>query len=103
MNNAATITAINRALAQYRRCQANAQAITPREKPPKCRCWLSTCTKPICPMLATLMPTRNQNVWSAARLQGLVWARRQVCANVFGLWLETNSPGHDEMRACLPL
>jgi hypothetical protein len=25
------------------------------------------------------------NVWSAARLQGLVWARRQVCGNVFGL------------------
>ena len=25
------------------------------------------------------------NVWSAARLQGEVWSRRQVCANVFGL------------------
>ena len=24
-------------------------------------------------------------VWSAARLQGLVWSRRQVCGNVFGL------------------
>ncbi len=26
-----------------------------------------------------------ENVWSAGRLQGLVWARRQVCANVFDL------------------
>jgi Gram-negative bacterial TonB protein C-terminal len=26
-----------------------------------------------------------ENVWSAARLQGEAWARRQVCANVFGL------------------
>src|SRR6202042_3843137 len=26
------------------------------------------------------------NVWSAAGLQGEVWSRRQVCANVFGLW-----------------
>ena len=25
------------------------------------------------------------NVWSAARLQGEVWSRRQVCANVSGL------------------
>ena len=41
------------------------------------------------------------NVWSAARLQGKVWSRRQVCANVFGLWVEIVSPGHDEMRACL--
>ena len=29
-----------------------------------------------------------ENVWSAARLQGEVWSRRQVCANVFGLWVE---------------
>jgi hypothetical protein len=29
-----------------------------------------------------------------------VWSKRQVCANVFGLWLETSSPGHDELRAC---
>jgi hypothetical protein len=32
--------------------------------------------------------------------KGKVWARRQVCANVYGLWLETRSPGQDEMRAC---
>jgi ribonucleoside-diphosphate reductase alpha chain len=25
----------------------------------------------------------NENVWSAAGLQGEVWSRRQVCANVF--------------------
>ena len=43
----------------------------------------------------------NENVWSAAGLQGDVWSRRQVCANVFGLWVEISSPGHDELRACL--
>jgi hypothetical protein len=32
--------------------------------------------------------------------KGKVWARRQVCANVYGLWLETSSPGQDELRAC---
>ena len=41
--------------------------------------------------------------WSAARLQGLVWARRQVCTNVFGLQVEIDSPGQDEMHACLSL
>jgi hypothetical protein len=25
----------------------------------------------------------TENVWSAARLQGEVWAGRQICANVF--------------------
>jgi len=48
------------------------------------------------------VPT-DENVWSAARLQGETWPRRQVCANVFGLQLESVSPGHDEMRACLSL
>jgi hypothetical protein len=33
--------------------------------------------------------------------KGEVWSRRQVCANVFGLWVEISSPGHDELRACL--
>jgi hypothetical protein len=28
---------------------------------------------------------------------------RQICANVFGLWLETDSPGHDELRCVLYL
>jgi hypothetical protein len=41
------------------------------------------------------------NVWSAARLQGEIWSRRQVCANVFGLWMESSSPGQDELRAWL--
>jgi hypothetical protein len=27
---------------------------------------------------------------------------RQVCGNVFGLWLENVSPGHDELR-CVPV
>jgi hypothetical protein len=27
-----------------------------------------------------------------------LWARRQVCGNVFGLWWEIISPGHDEFR-----
>jgi hypothetical protein len=44
---------------------------------------------------------RTENVWSAAGLQGEVWSRRQVCANVFGLLLEIISPCHDELRACL--
>jgi hypothetical protein len=30
--------------------------------------------------------------------KGKVWARRQVCGNVFGLWVEIISPGHDEFR-----
>jgi hypothetical protein len=30
-------------------------------------------------------------------------ARRQVCANVFGLLMEIGSPGHDELRAYLSL
>jgi len=33
--------------------------------------------------------------------KGKVWSRRQVCANVFGLWVESSSPGQDELRACL--
>jgi hypothetical protein len=33
--------------------------------------------------------------------KGKVWARREVCANVYGLWVETSSPGQDELRACL--
>jgi hypothetical protein len=41
----------------------------------------------------------TDNVWSAARQQGEVWSRRQVCANVFGLYVEIFSPGHDELRA----
>ena len=39
----------------------------------------------------------SENVWSAARLQGLVWSRRQVCANVFGLYVEIFSPA---MMSC---
>jgi hypothetical protein len=35
--------------------------------------------------------------------KGKVWTRRQVCANVFGLWVEINSPGHDELRGVCPL
>jgi hypothetical protein len=35
--------------------------------------------------------------------KGKVWSRRQVCANVFGLWVESSSPGQDELRACLSL
>ena len=31
-----------------------------------------------------------------------LWARRQVCGNVFGLWVENVSPGHDEFR-CVPV
>ena len=31
--------------------------------------------------------------------KGEVWSRRQVCANVFGLYVEIVSPGHDELRA----
>jgi hypothetical protein len=31
--------------------------------------------------------------------KGEVWSRRQVCANVFGLYVENVSPGHDELRA----
>jgi hypothetical protein len=31
--------------------------------------------------------------------KGEVWPRRQVCANVFGLYVEIVSPGHDELRA----
>jgi hypothetical protein len=46
-------------------------------------------------------PIVPANVWSAAGLQGKVWSRRQVCANVFGLWVAICSPGHDELRACL--
>jgi hypothetical protein len=52
--------------------------------------------------LATYRPS-DENVWSAARLQEGSWWRRLVCANVFGLWLEIRSPGHDEMRTCLSL
>jgi hypothetical protein len=45
----------------------------------------------------------NGNVWSAARLQGKSVGREDKSAQmyVFGLWLETSSPGHDELRACL--
>ena len=50
---------------------------------------------------ALVDPIGIGNVWSAAGLQGEVWSRRQVCANVFGLCVEISSPGHDELRACL--
>ncbi len=59
---------------------------------------------------------REGFVWDASReievtrmygpprgCKGQAWPRRQVCANVFGLRLESNFPGHDEMRACLSL
>jgi hypothetical protein len=58
--------------------------------------------KVICP-ICTATRTSDENVWSAARLQGGSWSKRLVCANVFGLWLEISSPGHDEMRTCLSL
>jgi hypothetical protein len=41
------------------------------------------------------------NVWSAARLQGESLVEKTICANVFGLWVESSSPGQDELRACL--
>jgi len=41
-----------------------------------------------CIYVSTQVTGLTENVWSAAGLQGEVWSRRQVCANVFGLLVE---------------
>ena len=66
--------------------------------PPQLSAWLREVVR-TGPPEAAGRAAYEVNVWSAARRQGEVWSRRQVCANVFGLLMETSSPGQDEMRA----
>src|SRR5258707_15677706 len=65
---------------------------------PQRRCWNKP-TRSRGSTTGSLQNPYTNNVWSAAGLQGEVWSRRQVCANVFGLYVEIFSPGHDELRA----
>ncbi len=43
------------------------------------------------------------NVWSAAGLQGKALNDRQVCGNVFGLWVEISLLAMMSSAACLSL
>jgi hypothetical protein len=40
---------------------------------------------------------RRTTAWEEGRVD------RQICANVFGLWWRSESPGHDELRCVLYL
>ena len=45
----------------------------------------------------------SENVWSAARLQGKAEDKKASLRKCIRPLVEINSPGHDELRACLSL